>query len=360
MEHKICKNPKGRNKLCNNNCDACFELSFASHPKAQFWSKKNTLEPREFKKSSKKKCWFNCDECKHEFESMLQNITLKNTWCPYCKGGKLCDDDDCKTCYKLSFASHHRSEFWDYKLNKDVNPRTIRKSTKNKFWFICDNCPHHFQKQLTHITQMDSWCPYCCQNGGGILCDYYKNGKECDFCHKNSFESHWSSKYISENNKSSPRNYRKTSNSYYNFKCNTCDKEFKTKISNVVSRHSWCPYCCKGKSENLCRNIIEKLTGEKFTTCRPTFLNGLEYDGYNKKLKIAFEYQGVQHYEYHPMFFHKNGFHKFLEQQLRDEIKKRISSQHNINLIIIPYYTENINNFIEKSFKKINYINVNE
>jgi len=40
-----CCNPP--QKLCNNNiCSLCFEKSFASHEKAQYWSYKNKLHPR--------------------------------------------------------------------------------------------------------------------------------------------------------------------------------------------------------------------------------------------------------------------------------------------------------------------------
>jgi len=161
MNKNICNNPKSRNQLCkDDNCEICFDLSFASHPKAQYWSKKNTLEPREFKKASKKKCWFNCDVCKHEFESVLQNITLKNTWCSYCKGNKLCTDDSCKTCLELSFASHPRSKFWNYKLNKDINPRNVRKFSKKLYWFTCEECNQHFQRNTNNIYS-GSWCSNC-------------------------------------------------------------------------------------------------------------------------------------------------------------------------------------------------------
>ena len=40
-------------KLCdNNNCMDCFNKSFASHEKAQYWSNKNELKPRQIFKNS--------------------------------------------------------------------------------------------------------------------------------------------------------------------------------------------------------------------------------------------------------------------------------------------------------------------
>ena len=64
------------------------------------------------------------------------------------------------------------------------------------------------------------------------------------------------------------------------------------------------------KSESRVRSVIEKLTGHSFVKVRPDFLkqpNGknLELDGYNEELQCAFEYDGIQHRKFNPMF-HKN------------------------------------------------------
>jgi very-short-patch-repair endonuclease len=71
-------------KLCDQECDICFNKSFASHPKVNCWSSKNTKKPREIFKGSEQRAIFNCDECKHENESHLYNV-LTGYWCPYCK-----------------------------------------------------------------------------------------------------------------------------------------------------------------------------------------------------------------------------------------------------------------------------------
>ena len=48
--------------------------------------------------------------------------------------------------------------------------------------------------------------------------------------------------------------------------------------------------------------FFEKIYNKKFAKCKPLWLKNqrgsqLELDGYNDELKIAFEYQGRQHYE---------------------------------------------------------------
>ena len=96
------------------------------------------------------------------------------------------------------------------------------------------------------------------------------------------------------------------------------------------------PACSGSRSEKLCRKIVEGAMLETFPNRRPKFLKGLELDGYNADLKIAFEYNGIQHYEYYPDFFHKNGIEVFHQQQERDAQKKLICEKRGITLLIIP------------------------
>lgn len=69
-----------------------------------------------------------------------------------------------------------------------------------------------------------------------------------------------------------------------------------------IKNGTWCPSCTDGIGERLCRFIFESLFKDKFPKVRPDFLRNeisgrnLELDGYSDKLKIAFEYNGEQHY----------------------------------------------------------------
>lgn len=95
-----------------------------------------------------------------------------------------------------------------------------------------------------------------------------------------------------------------------------------------------------GNSERICTDIFEQLFGKPFPKARPSWLlnsrgKKMELDGYCEELKLAFEYQGVQHYS-HNAFFHREG--KDLEQRkLDDDLKARLCQEHGINLIVIPY-----------------------
>jgi hypothetical protein len=83
-------------KLCSEeNCDFCFNNSFASYnelsslkkKKVDCWSDKNEKNPRDVAKCSSKKFHFDCDACSHDFYSTVANITWGN-WCPHCKSSK--------------------------------------------------------------------------------------------------------------------------------------------------------------------------------------------------------------------------------------------------------------------------------
>lgn len=111
-------------------------------------------------------------------------------------------------------------------------------------------------------------------------------------------------------------------------------------------RNKGCNLCNIYKNEEECRKIFESLYKCKFPKKKPKFLQGLEFDGYNKELCIAFEYQGVQHYKYNK-HFHRSL--KCLEKQKeRDERKKMTCEEYNIRLYEIPYTVkfENLENYI--------------
>jgi hypothetical protein len=125
-------------------------------------------------------------------------------------------------------------------------------------------------------------------------------------------------------------------------------------VSNGVQ---WCPRCAGYKSEELCREIIEKYLLEKFPKKKPKFLQGLELDGYSEELNMAFEYNGIQHDDYIP-HFHRNGVEDFERQIERDLKKYKICREMGVNLIIIPHqydykHPEELDAFIYSELCKI-------
>ncbi len=106
-----------------------------------------------------------------------------------------------------------------------------------------------------------------------------------------------------------------------------------------VRNGTWCPYC-RYKSEQLSREILENIYKSPFPKARPKFLKTerggfLELDGFNEELKLAFEYQGIQH-EKVVLFFHPRGEKDLLAIQERDKIKREKCIQNGICLLEIP------------------------
>jgi very-short-patch-repair endonuclease len=108
--------------------------------------------------------------CPHTFNSVLGNISNGGSWCPYCVNKKLCENKECQMCYERSFASHLKSKYWSN--GNKLSPRQVFRSSHNKYWFICDRCPHKFKTVLHSISNGDRWCPYCHNKTETKLYDY--------------------------------------------------------------------------------------------------------------------------------------------------------------------------------------------
>lgn len=113
--------------------------------------------------------------------------------------------------------------------------------------------------------------------------------------------------------------------------------------------------------ERISRAYLERrFPGFSFSKCRPDCLRNpvtenynLELDCYNKDLKLALEYNGIQHYKFSP-YFHRNK-DAFLNQKYRDELKRRMCVENGIRLIEVPYTVKNdqIPSFIENELRRI-------
>lgn len=153
-------------KLCD--CNACYNKSFASHPKSICWLDENNVAPNKiFKCADRKKFKFKCDKCIHTFEMNLKVIVNNGQWCSYCAHQKLCENNECEMCWGNSFASVEKSKYLN---DKTINPRTLFKSTNKIYKFDCDVCNNVFDGQLSCVTK-GVWCAYCVNKTEKILFD---------------------------------------------------------------------------------------------------------------------------------------------------------------------------------------------
>ena len=265
---------------------------FSQHPKAIFWSDRNEKKPDEVSLNSHKKFWFDC-ECGHTFESSLLNINQGNNWCPYCSkpSQKLCDNDNCKSCFDNSFASHPKSMYWS-NVN-EITPRQVfRGADRKKFKFNCE-CGHKLEMVVKNITSKGHWCSYCSHQK---LCE----NKECSMCWENSFASIERSKYLHDKN-INPRILFKSINKIFDFDCDLCNKVFKCQLSDVT-KGTWCSFCVNKTEQILFDKLKESyITLErqyKIEWCKNSKSNRyLPFDFVIKERKIIIELDGKQHFE---------------------------------------------------------------
>lgn len=277
--------------LCEDDCEQCYNRSFASHEMADCWDyeKNNGKTPRQVFKSTNTKYWFICACCKHPFDSALNNIVAGKR-CPYCcqASKKLCEDDNCIPCRNRSFASCDKAKHWSDK-NK-VTPRQVSKNSHRVCWFKCD-CGHEFEAALYNVSK-GKWCPYCCTPPQKLCKD-----DNCISCRDKSFASHPYAQYWSDKNDCTPREVFKGSERMCWFKC-AHGHEFEVHLYTITGG-SGCPQCYY-KTEVKLAVWLEKhgylYTRQiKFKWCKKNRL--LIFDFLIDELGIIIELDGRQHFE---------------------------------------------------------------
>lgn len=139
------------------------------------------------------------------------------------------------------------------------------------------------------------------------------------------------------------------------FECSECGTKWKEHWCYHEKHLGRCPGCephfFKGIEEAKVRRIFERVTGWKFKKMRPKWLKGrgkvpLELDGYNEEHKVAFEYQGFQHYR--PMF----GDRSLVRTKKNDERKRLMCLRKGVALIRVPYFKKDLEGFIERKLSE--------
>ena len=280
-----------RDGICEEeDCLFCYQKSFASHPMAESWSSKNDMQPRQILRRSDKKCWFECRDCKHSFQSVICSV-INDKHCPFCKSQKLCDKEDCTICFEKSCASHDISNAWS--TENEIHPRQVFRQSNKKVKFNCLICYHSYDTKIQHYINRKGSCPYCANK---YLCE----NEDCKPCHQKSFASHPQSHCWSTKNTILPRTIFKGSETTCIFYCDLCHSEFKSKLYNVLTGY-WCPYCKKkteAKVNTFLKNQEEEWSAQlRFPWCRFSNTgNIMPFDFGSISKKVLIEVDGAQHF----------------------------------------------------------------
>lgn len=333
-------------RLCDDdNCEFCFDKSFASHSKAVYWGSQNKLSARQVCKMCNKKYLFDCPDCKHTFGAQICHIA-RGEWCSYCVGNLLCNDKKCQFCFDKSFASQLQSQYWSSQ-NK-FSPRQVTYCSGQYAFFDCNICGHTFQSRICNITY-GTWCGYCASK---ILCD----NSDCNFCYTHSFASHPKSEFWNSSNKNLPRTYHLSSRYKAVFNCDKCRRKFSMVLNKVV-QGQWCPFCFN-KTEGILFDWLKTVYSDticqaKFDWCKNVKTSQCRrYDFYIPSIDTIIELDGAQH------FLQVSNWNSPDDIFVRDVYKTKKAIIHNISVIRILQEdvfrnTYNWKKYLKEIFDKI-------
>ncbi len=338
-------------------------MSFASHPKAQFWSKENIdkdgnfIDPNNVLKNSKDLYKFDCYKCNHTFEAKPYNIThtSRPSWCQYCCDPPklLCTNNNCEDCYKKSFASTDYSKY--IHPNCKIDTRSVFAGSDIVVTFICPNekCKHTFEKNLRDVKH-GYFCPYCPNSGRKKICD----DESCQPCLKKTFASHPKAIFWSTKNKIQPRKVPiGRSQQKYWFDCPECNNDFQMSTSHISSNNHWCPYC-KNKTElklhKALKEVYPNIETQFYAQWCKNYRNlPLPFDFVLEEFKIIIELDGDQH------FVQVGKWAPPEEQQARDLYKMKCANDNKYSVIRISQYdvfndTIEWSTILQESIREIN------
>ncbi|KKL80946.1 hypothetical protein LCGC14_1999660 [marine sediment metagenome] len=265
------------------------------------------------------------------------NVKTKLKW--QCKEGHIWETtpDTIKRgswCRKCSGSEKHTIELM-HNLAKEKGGKCLSTNYFNAHTKLKWQCKEsHIWEATPHkIKNRGQWCPYCIGKYQTIM-DMKKiateRGGKC-----------LSTEYITNKN---------------NLKWQCLEGHLWEATPDNIKRGTWCPICATGISERICRQFFETIFNSKFPTKKPNWCvnsrgNLMHLDGFNEDLKLAFEYHGIQHFEFNPHFHNKN--ETFKQSKKDDEDKRNLCKLNDIVLIEVPYTVEykKMQKYINEQYK---------
>ncbi|MCK4487056.1 MAG: hypothetical protein KAU38_09880 [Desulfobacterales bacterium] len=257
-------------------------------------------------------------ECEHGHRWLANANTIRSGgWCPVCSRSRQRLGLDLMREIAKGFGGECLSNEY-----LGVKSKLKWKCTRGHVW-----------EAAPYWVRQGNWCPFCSRKIPRItLADMQRIAEE-------------------RGGKCLESSYKNDSTSM-KWECRLGHRWYAT--ANNIRNGKWCPICSSGRMERICRIIFESAFDAKFPSAQPKWLtnaegNFMQLDGYNQKIGIAFEYQGVQHYQvsrYTPT-------KKALQKRIRDdELKRNLCEKKGITLIQIPSRKaeKGIIKFLEKVF----------
>jgi hypothetical protein len=213
-----------------------------------------------------------------------------------------------------------------HKIAKKNNGYCLSTKYNNLFEKLKWKCSegHIWETKPINIIYNNSWCIECRKGKKGY-------SKKYTIEDMNIFAKSRGGKCLSEK-------YENSSSNLY-WECKEGHR-WHASYNNVSGlKGTWCPKCNINYGEEITRTYFNTVFGDKFSTAKPKWLSlnnrsKLELDGYSKKLGIAFEYQGEQHYKITRFSPNKEVLKNIKNN---DHIKNKLCKKNNVYLFIVNY-----------------------
>jgi hypothetical protein len=313
----------------------------------------------------------------HEWDATFYSVVRRGQWCARCSGRKV--DPEAQLEKARGLAAQKGGECLTDKYIGSQSQMTWRCASG-----------HEWCASFSNTVNLGKWCPWCAGNkvdaatqlsrarqvaqshGGELLTSSYTGNKvpmrwrcseghewsasfgsvvgrgawcgRCESSQREADEQLAKARDIaaSKNGRCLDAEYLSNSEKML-WQCERGHK-WRAAFYSVVQAGSWCPTCSAGLKERLVRHTLEILFGVPFKKHRPDWLRNtatgrlMELDGLNPELRLAFEYQGPQHYRVLLPF--KMDAARLESSQRRDEQKILLCKAHGISLLEIPYTVE--------------------
>ncbi len=209
-------------------------------------------------------------------------------------------------------------------------------AVENGVRFVSIRCAggHIWRPRVSHLVSSKSWCPECYGNKPHTIEDMHRIA--------------------------TARGGRCISTEYHGLRIALTwecmyEHQWDATPNNVKNCGSWCPHCKINVGEELVRAALEEaFPGHYFPrTRKEPWMQGLELDGFNKDLRLAFEYQGIQHSQQVDHFHRKDG--AFEAQLERDQLTADRCLDEMVSLLTIPHIIKHkdIRQYVRRELEKL-------
>jgi hypothetical protein len=306
---------------------------FSTHPHlVEEWDwEKNSMTPKKLVAKSNKEVHFICSQnSEHRWSTSLSHRT-SGTGCPYC-AGMVADSDN-----NLAMAYPEIASQWVSELNAGVTPSDVTPYSNRRFWWKCDvEVDHIFDCTVYERTRIGIVCPMC--YGRRVV------ESNCLATTHPDLASEWHP----SKNSISPTEVTRGSNLAVWWYCSDHGHEWKTTPNSRDL--PGCPLCPKKNQTRLFEIVRSIFVHEEvlFDFRHPELIFSdsgarMELDIWLPRLKLAFEYQGEQHF---PDFY--SGLFSDPDLPKRDEEKRKACLELGVKLIEIDYRWDKSRGLVEQ------------